>query len=381
MMEQYQATPVFRDYEPFPGTTFEDHFFIPPSRRRVITTLIDSIHMLGGLQCVVGEKGSGKTTLAQQMHGVLQVGGRRAVLISVTTDQGQDLAAAIIARLVSPYRGEASGMANLKRFYRICHQRQERSVVILDDAHNLSKAALAMVLELSSWGDGAEKWIQVILFGLPGLSGKMAQLVPIATGAGLGNAQCIKPFTHSELKYYVAFKLENLQGTAEFDHPNDFIDQLLDFTKGLPGQVDVFLDQFAAARESDNRSQVMEQALAGVTRELKTARKSIFRSFSRWLLKPLMPVTLGMVFLLLYFIPIPQPVTVTFPVVKQVLPPAAKPTTPLTENPALEATREPLTPRKAKWGESLLLPPIVRISEGFFAGKRKKDDPQHDLVN
>ena len=138
--------------------------------REALAALTFGVHARRGFITLVGEVGTGKTTLLRSLLDSLEPTVQTA-LITHTTINREELIQMILAELEIPRTGlgRVQMLHRLQEFLLERLSRGEQTLLIIDEAQNLSPAVLEEVRLLTNLETSDTKLLQVILSGQPEL--------------------------------------------------------------------------------------------------------------------------------------------------------------------------------------------------------------------
>ena len=161
--------------EPFAVTPDPTFLFTGRGHREALAALAYGVKQRRGFICLVGEIGTGKTTLLRALLEGLDVS-VRTVLITHTTIGCDDLHRMILHELSIPYAGltRAEMVHTLYEFLLAQFEAgHPPPLLIVDEAQNLADAVLEEIRLLTNLEIGESKLLQVILAGQPELERKL----------------------------------------------------------------------------------------------------------------------------------------------------------------------------------------------------------------
>jgi general secretion pathway protein A len=161
--------------EPFAVTPDPTFLFTGRAHREALAALVYGVKQRRGFICLVGEIGTGKTTLLRALLEDLDVS-VRTLLITHTTIGCDDLHRMILHELSIPHGGltRAEMVHALYEFLLAEFQAgHPPPLLIVDEAQNLAEAVLEEIRLLTNLEIGESKLLQVILAGQPELERKL----------------------------------------------------------------------------------------------------------------------------------------------------------------------------------------------------------------
>jgi putative secretion ATPase (PEP-CTERM system associated) len=168
MREMYETYYRFSG-PPFQLTPDARFFYGSRAHSRAIAHLTFGLSQGEGFVVVTGEVGAGKTTLVERLWSQLQQDNYTLVRIKTTQLSGDDLLRLAVAGFgVDAHGTDKASM--LLGFEQTMHQHRDvgrRCLLVVDEAQNLSLAALEELRMLSNVGEDAGAVLQTILLGQP----------------------------------------------------------------------------------------------------------------------------------------------------------------------------------------------------------------------
>lgn len=214
-------------------------FLFPAAGQRFVQSTIAHAIRSGNSICVLtGPAGSGKTLLARAIAEDLRPE-RQAVVIGMSRGVPPDLPDAVLAGLgmASEGWGRGKSLRSLRRFLRNGHARDQRFLLILDDAERLSRQAFDQLLRISDLQIKGEPLLPILLVGDTDLETRLEQRELHDVQNRVCGPFLLPGFARDDIAPYLAHRL-NLVGhdcnadSLPFD--DDSIDALFDKTQGLP---------------------------------------------------------------------------------------------------------------------------------------------------
>ena len=122
-----------------------------------------------GFIIVTGDVGTGKTTLVRHLFETLDRNEYIAAMIVSTQLSAEDLLRSVVAAFGLDAQAEDKGqlLARLEKFLREQFRMGRRALLVVDEAQNLSNAALEEMRMLSNFQEGDKALIQSFLVGQP----------------------------------------------------------------------------------------------------------------------------------------------------------------------------------------------------------------------
>ena len=232
----------------------------------LLAGLYYGIEMAKGLTVVTGEVGTGKTMALRWIIRRFQSGVLASYIVNphLTIDEFYHHLTGMLG--VKQWSNKSELLTQLSKLLEERHQRGLRTVLIVDEAHELSDAVLEEIRLLLNFESDTAKYLQVILSGQPELTERLRQ----------PNLR--------QLKQRVAFrcKMPMLSGSEEVGRyirermkiagskkPNifdpDSIELIYQYSAGIPRQINnlcdnALLSAYSAGKQKITRSMIEEAA-------------------------------------------------------------------------------------------------------------------------
>lgn len=230
--------------EPF-GLTPNPHFlYLTAQHREALSGLVYSVCTRRGLTVLVGEVGTGKTTVIYALQELLgKQGFSIAYCVNPTLDRNEFhdfLLARLNVRCSSLFKSRQ--LMALERFLLRRHAAGKPSILIIDEAQRLSTEILEEIRLLLNLETASEKLLQIIISGQPELA-EIFQRTELRQLKQRISYWCrLHPLTPEELKEYVHHRL-SCAGLPDPDlFPEETLDAVYGYTGGIPRSVNTLCD-------------------------------------------------------------------------------------------------------------------------------------------
>ncbi len=221
--------------EPFGLTPDPRFFFSTENFREVLDSLIYHIEKSDGFALVTGEIGVGKTTLIQQL---LQMLGPaiQAIPIYHPAETLDGLLEAILQQLPPPSEGRASS-SMMSKFYDYLNQksaRDETVVIILDEAHTLSKEVMEELRLLCNPDPRQPRRLKEVFVGRPQIEEKLRSADMRQFNQRITARHQLRPLTEEESWRYIAHRLNKVNKNAAEIFTSEAVSSICNYAKGVP---------------------------------------------------------------------------------------------------------------------------------------------------
>jgi len=229
--------------KPFNPTPDPRFLYLSPSHREALAQLRYGIQERKGFIVLTGKVGTGKTTL---LHALRQrLDGQTAVsLVFHSTLLFDDMLQYVLADLGIAKR-EDSPVQRIMAFndYLIERERAgQNTVLIIDEAQNLSAQTMEQVRLLSNFETATKKLLQIVLVGQPELRAKLElpELRQLRQRVGLRCQIC--PLTVEEARQYIRNRLR-IAGARDVGIFTDAaIERVTEYSSGIPRIINILAD-------------------------------------------------------------------------------------------------------------------------------------------
>jgi general secretion pathway protein A len=252
---------------PFSATPDPKFLYLTASHREALAQLLYGVQQGKGFLVLTGEVGTGKTTL---LHTLLQrLDGNTAVAFVMNSTMPFDGILEYMLEdfgIASPGQSRARRLFALNRFLIERHREGQNTVVIIDEAQNLSAATLEQVRLLSNFETPAGKLMQILLVGQPELRDKLARPDLRQLKQRIGLRCTIRPLSPEETRDYIRNRLR-VAGAADTRLFTDAaVERIAEYTGGTPRLINVVCDHCLVMGYAEQTRRVerdrVEQAIA-----------------------------------------------------------------------------------------------------------------------
>ncbi len=225
---------------PFGVTADPKFFYCTSGLRDILAALISGISDRRGLMTIVGDSGTGKTTLLNAMLGRLDEKIKVAHLSNtkITFEEMLTMAVADLGFADPLNRLSATEAWHRLHEFAIRQQAEGGNVVLLvDEAQNLDGLCMRNLHRLMETDNGEGKLIQVVLSGLPEWDGKLNQPTLGRLSGELDMRWHIDPLDKQDTYAYIQHRLEvaGYEGRGLFTHKAQRL--IWDYSRGLPRKI------------------------------------------------------------------------------------------------------------------------------------------------
>jgi len=229
--------------KPFELLPNPEFLYLSAAHKKALNYLRYGIQEGTGFILFTGEVGSGKTTIIKEMLGSLKEEFVPSVVFNTMVDPEQLLS------LISEDFGIDSGGRGKVELLRMLHDffiercaEGKRPVIIIDEAQNLTPAALEEVRLLSNLEGTDTRLLQTILVGQPELREKVTRPEMLQLRQRISINCHLRKLELDEVKQYILFRLEKAGNRDAVTFEDGTFEVIHGFSGGTPRLINVCCD-------------------------------------------------------------------------------------------------------------------------------------------
>jgi len=259
----------------------ENPFSIPPDpqylylsrgHQEALAHLQYGLGEAGGFVQLTGEVGTGKTLLIRSLVERLPEGVDVALLLYPVLTVSE-FAAAVCDELRVTYPGEKATLKQLidalNTHLLQTYAQGRRTVLIIDEAQNLSREVLEQIRLLTNLETTKQKLLQIILIGQPELAQMLAQQDLRQLAQRITARYGLKAITHDETRDYITHRCR-VAGARKQLFSSSALHQAHVLTGGIPRLINILCDRALLGAYTHGKSEVDVRTIKRAARELGT---------------------------------------------------------------------------------------------------------------
>ena len=223
-----------------------DPDYLYPSRvhQEALSYLRYGIESHAGFVVITGEIGSGKTTLLQTTLRGLDHQTSVARLGTTTLDAREVVEAVMLDFGLDPGHGRSKPylIRDLARYLVEQRAAGRLALLVIDEAQNLSLAALEEIRMLSNLETEKSKLVQIVLIGQPNLRELLASQQLEQLRQRVTVSYHLRALDADETANYVNHRLRRAAIGAPLEFPRDVTDLIHEHSQGVPRKINVIAD-------------------------------------------------------------------------------------------------------------------------------------------
>lgn len=240
---------------PFSLIPDPDFLYLSPQHRLARAYLEYGINQRAGFVVLTGEVGTGKTTLIKSLLKAKERDQRLGVLYQ-TSVEAEDLLELLLREFEvrCHQQSRAARLSAFNHFLLTAFARGEHVVLLVDEAQNLGAGALEELRLLSNLQTEKEPLLQIILVGQPSLKNRLRDPALRQLAQRVSVHYHLTPLNREETKEYIRYRLARAGGSSIFT--DSALDQLYEFTEGVPRRLNAWCDLALVAGFAEGRSEI-----------------------------------------------------------------------------------------------------------------------------
>ena len=251
---------------PFEMTPDPSFLYLGEAHREGLATLVYGVNSGKGFVMLTGEVGTGKTTLLHALLGQLDSQTRSAFIFNPRLNP-LDFFRILFEELEieAPGRTKAEYLLALNQFLIERLGKNEKTLLIVDEAQNLSAEMLEEIRLLSNLETPRSKLIQIMLVGQPELKDMLRRPELRQLRQRIALAHHLRPFDEEEMGDYVEDRLRKAGYTGRRLFKRSALKELFRVTGGTPRLINSVCDSamllgFAKQKTAIDQAMVREVA-------------------------------------------------------------------------------------------------------------------------
>jgi general secretion pathway protein A len=231
--------------KPFNVTPDPTFLYLSPDHEQALTTIIYGIQERQGLITVVGDVGTGKTTILNTAFEWLSQKTKVAYLSNFDLNFEEMLKSILYELALVSAGDEWSKVDALYCLNEFSHNQLFEGgnvAVVVDDAHNLDASVLENLRLLSNMETQKHQLIQIVLCGQPELDSKLAHPGLSQLKQRVGLRTTIKPLGRRGSYEYIRHRtsIAHQDGSKLFN--SRALDKIYTYSAGVPRKINVLCD-------------------------------------------------------------------------------------------------------------------------------------------
>jgi general secretion pathway protein A len=260
---------------PFNVTPNPEYIYLGENHREALAQLLYGVRERKGFIVITGEVGTGKTTLIHYLLHKMNDDHIKTALLFNPKLTVNDFIKYILKDLGVRVQGKTKGeyLHNLHRYLLHAYQRDERVILIVDEAQGLKPELFEEIRLLSNLETSRSKLLQIVLLGQPELDNTLSQPGLRQLRQRINLRYHLQPLSEEETKEYIGKRLR-IAGTKEPIFTEKAIKQIYLKSGGTPRLINILCDNALLNGYALNQKRVDERSVKEVAKDLYLKKKS-----------------------------------------------------------------------------------------------------------
>lgn len=228
--------------------------YLSESHKEALSQLVYTITQGYGFMCLIGEVGTGKTTLLNTILEKFPNQYNFATIYHTALTQ-KGLIQNICNEFGIKYSNEtrAGLIFLLQEYFEWNFQQGKKPVIILDEAQNLNINTLEELRLLSNIEGASQKYLQILLIGQPELNRKLNSAALRQLKDRINLTYYLSPLKKEEISRYIWFRLKKAGAdNHEKIFSEDAFEKVYDHSRGIPRKINILCENSLLTGYSKN---------------------------------------------------------------------------------------------------------------------------------
>ena len=291
-------------HKPFAITPDPRYLYLSARHREALAHLLYGVGEGGGFVQLTGEVGTGKTTLCRSLLEQLPPEVDLALILNPRLD-AVELVAAVCDELGASYPAGSNSLkvlvSALNDHLLQSHAAGRRTVLVIDEAQNLSPEVLEQVRLLTNLETTETKLLEIILIGQPELRDLLERPELRQLAQRITARYHLDPLSPAETMAYVLHRLR-VAGVRRSLFTPSALTALARLSGGVPRLINVICDRALLGAYVEEKEKVDQRIIRRAAREIR-AQRNLPAHWQRSLAAPTVRRNLLLLILLLMLVP------------------------------------------------------------------------------
>jgi general secretion pathway protein A len=288
---------------PFSITPDPRFLYMSDRHREALAHLLYGLGESGGFVQLTGEVGTGKTTICRCLLEQVPENVDVALVLNPKVTS-EELIATVCDELGVAYPPETHSIKILtnvlNRHLLEAHARGRHTVLIIDEAQNLSLEVLEQVRLLTNLETPTRKLLQIILIGQPELRDLLAREEIRQLAQRVTARYHLEPIAREDIGSYIQHRLQ-ICGITHIVFSKRAVNLIRRLSGGIPRLINVLCDRALLGAYVEGKSQVDRDIVKKAAREV-LAEDAELTGERRWLVPALVSLAGGLLAAAVYFV-------------------------------------------------------------------------------
>ncbi|USD29246.1 AAA family ATPase [Pseudoalteromonas sp. SCSIO 43201] len=231
-------------HHPFPAVPDGNHYYMHDTLQALLHEVLFTLNQRRGFVVITGEVGLGKSTFSRVLLQELATLQAATALVLNSVVQETALLEQIIVDFgLTPCSKEMPELLHQLNHFLLSNKKNAvTSVVVIDDAQNLSAASLELIRLLTSFETSSEKLLQIVLLGQPELQDTLNTKSMRQLKSRIALSRQFLPLSKAQMAQYIKYKTQ-ASGYDALQVSRLALTLIYRATRGVPRLVNLLMDR------------------------------------------------------------------------------------------------------------------------------------------
>ena len=257
---------------PFELTSNPSYLYLTPRHREALSNLQYGLASAKAVTVLIGEAGTGKTTLIKAALGSDRCSHVRCIFLNnpaLTRTEFLEVIARGLGLSADASRSKAVLLEELEINVRDTRARGITTALVVDEAQSMSVDLLEEVRLLANLETPSDKLLPVLLVGQPDLGLRLEEPALRQLKQRVALRCEITPFTLNETAAYIAARIDRAGGSAVRLFTRDAVMRIHEYSSGIPRTINVICDNALLHGLALGRQPVEQEIVHDVGRDFR----------------------------------------------------------------------------------------------------------------
>ncbi len=253
--------------KPFSLLPDPNFLFLSKKHSIALSLLEYSLTEQAGITVLTGEIGCGKTTLVKHLLGEQQHTSNIAYIYNTHESMGEIMPWILNAfSIASSASGKVEMFNDFNRYLQKNYAQGKKSILIVDEAQNLTMESLEELRLLSNVNIGMQQLLQLILVGQPELSQTLRNKKLEQFSQRVTMDYFITPLDLQEIKQYIEHRLKVVDGNPKL-FSSEAIGVIAYYSRGVPRLINIICDMALIYGFAEQEAQISVDTIREVVND------------------------------------------------------------------------------------------------------------------
>lgn len=263
---------------PFQLTPDPRFYFSSKTHKKAMAYLTYGLNQGEGFIIVTGDIGTGKTTLVRHLFDTLDRNEFIAAMIVSTQLSAEDLLRSVVAAFGLDAQAEDKGqlLARLEKHLREQFARGRRALLVVDEAQNLSSAALEEMRMLSNFQEGDKALVQSFLVGQPEFRERIFEAPELEQlRQRVIATHHLEPMEQEELADYIQHRLSMVGWDNDPCFTADAVEAIYEQSAGVPRRLNTLCSRVLLYGALEEIHTIDAEVISSVVSDMATDQRQV----------------------------------------------------------------------------------------------------------